>query len=415
MAVLVDMPKLGMNMTKGTIVKWLVQEGDQVRAGQPLFEVETDKVVQEVEANASGVLARIITPEDKEVPCTKVIAVITEPGEPVPDDIPEMMPGADQPHMEVEVRVRKEEEREGAVEEPAVAPRKRIPITPLARKVARELGVDTSKIVPSGKRIVKAEVEAAHQAQLAAAEPTAPAVAAPVPAPSVSVPAPDWAEPLQWTKVRQTTAERMAHSARTTARVGLTLEADATELIGWREQLKSNGNQIGYNELLAKIVAQALAQFPYMNAQQVEGSPRVVSEVNIGIATDTERGLLVPVVRNANQKGVLQIGREFAAMVERARGGKSTLDDLSGGTFTITNLGMYEIEEFLPIINLPECAILGVGAIVKKPVVLDDTVVIRRRLTITLAFDHRLVDGAPAARFLQRVKQMIESPLEMLS
>jgi pyruvate dehydrogenase E2 component (dihydrolipoamide acetyltransferase) len=134
----------------------------------------------------------------------------------------------------------------------------------------------------------------------------------------------------------------------------------------------------------------------------------------VGIATDTERGLLVPVIRNASDKGVLEINREFTEMVERARNGKSTVDDLSEGTFTITNLGMYEIEEFLPIVNLPECAIMGIGTILKKPVAVNDKVEIRPRMIVTLAFDHRLVDGAPAARFLQRIKHLIEEPLELL-
>ena len=262
------------------------------------------------------------------------------------------------------------------------------------------MGIDTVKIVPKGERITKEDVEAAYKArQDAAGTPSAGELAVE-----------ELANVKPLTGTRRTIAERMNLSARTVARVGLTLEADATELVAWRERLKRGGNDVGYNELLAKIVAHALQEFPYMNTQLVEDGIREMREVNIGIATETERGLLAPVIRNVDNKSVLEIHSEFRDLVERARSGKSTVDDLSGGTFTITNLGMYEVEEFFPIINYPECAILGIGAIVKKPVVVDDKIEIRPRITITLAFDHRLVDGAPAARFLQRVKHLIKDP-----
>lgn len=397
MAVFVSMPKLGVNMTKGTIVQWLQKEGAPVEAGQPLLAVETDKVVQEIEAPATGILAKIVKSEGEELPCLTVMAIITAPGEPLPEEIPDVIADGVRPEIEVEVVVPK-----GEAEAKSKKPkgRERIKISPIARKLARELGVDISKIVPSGKRITKEDIEAAYRApQAAVGEPVAEGVAKVTPL----------------TGIRRTIAERMNLSARTVARVGLTLEADATELIAWRERLKRDGNDVGYNELLAKIVAHALGEFPYMNAQLVDDEIREMAEVNVGIATDTERGLLVPVIRNANNKEVLEIHREFQDQVERARGGKSTLDDLSGGTFTITNLGMYEVEEFLPVINVPQCAILGIGAIVKKPVVVDEEIAIRPRMAITLSFDHRVVDGSPAARFLQRVKHLIENPLDILS
>ncbi len=418
MAVFVSMPKLGMNMIKGTIVKWLVQEGSAVEAGQLLLEVETDKVVQEIESPATGILAKIVKSENEEVPCTTVIAVITELDEPLPDEIPAVLPDSVRPRSEVEVVVSQEETRP---EGEAPKERKRVNISPVARKLARELGIDISKIVPAGKRITKADVEAAYQAQQVAAKaaqgiPVEPVPTAPARTPVMGEPASEGqpkVKPL--TGVRRTIAERMNLSARTVARVGLTLEADATELMAWRERLKGSGNQVGYNELLAKIVAHALQEFQYMNCQLVDDKIQEMTDINVGIATDTDRGLLVPVIRNANNKGVLAIHREFTELVERARAVKSRLDDLSGGTFTITNLGMYEVEEFLPIINVPECAILGVGAIVKRPVVIDDKIEIRPRMAVTLSFDHCLVDGAPAARFLQRVKHLIESPLRLLS
>ena len=407
MATFVSMPKLGMNMTKGTIVSWLVGEGAEIQAGQLLFEVETDKAVQPVESPTSGILAKIVRQEGEEVPCLTVLAVITDRGESLPARIPDTIAAGIQPRAEVQVIEPREEDRiVGPVlsvqdkcresEEP-----RRIRISPVARELAKELNVDITTIVPTGARITKADVEVAYQAQQALAQKavrTAAEVAK--------------ARPLEG--VRRVIADRMSLSARTVARVGLTLEADATELVAWRQSLSRDGHNVGYNELLVKLVAHALQEFRYMNCQLVDDQIREMADINVGVATDTERGLLVPVIRNADKKGVVQIHHELVELLERARNGRSTVEDLSDGTFTISNLGMFEIEEFLPIINLPECAILGVGAIVKKPVVVDDQVEIRPRMALTLSFDHRLVDGAPAARFLQRIKHLINDPLELL-
>ena len=220
---------------------------------------------------------------------------------------------------------------------------------------------------------------------------------------------------LPITTVRRTIADRMATSAHTVAPVTLTTEADATELVRLRKQLKDDGGQPvpSYNDLLAKLIAQALLEHPMVNAR-FEGDTIVQSATaNIGVAVDTDRGLLVPVLRDVQTKSLRQIARESAALIEKARTGRVTVDELQGGTFTITNLGMYEIDAFTPIINLPECAILGVGRIVPKQVVVDaeaERVAIRQMMFLSLTFDHRLVDGAPAARFLQRVKQYVEKP-----
>jgi pyruvate dehydrogenase E2 component (dihydrolipoamide acetyltransferase) len=215
--------------------------------------------------------------------------------------------------------------------------------------------------------------------------------------------------------VRRTIADRMATSAHTVAPVTLTTEADATELVRLRKQLKDDGSQPApsYNDLMARLVAQALLEHPMVNARFDGDTIVQAATANIGVAVDTDRGLLVPVLRDVQTKTLRQIARESAALVERARTGRISPDDLHGGTFTITNLGMYEIDAFTPIINLPECAILGVGRIVPKQVVVDaeaERVAIRQMAFLSLTFDHRLVDGAPAARFLQRVKQYVEKP-----
>jgi pyruvate dehydrogenase E2 component (dihydrolipoamide acetyltransferase) len=215
--------------------------------------------------------------------------------------------------------------------------------------------------------------------------------------------------------VRGIIAERMATSVHTTARVALFIEADATELVNMRERLKVRvteawGFAPGYNDLLAKIVAMALRQFPYMNARLTADAIERLAHIHLGMATDTERGLLVPVIRDADQKSLRQLGTEFRELVDRARKGKSQPDDLTGGTFTLTNLGMYDIMAFTPVINLPEAAILGVGCITPKPVARNGQVEVRQMLILSLVFDHRLVDGAPAARFLQYIKDLIEEP-----
>jgi len=221
--------------------------------------------------------------------------------------------------------------------------------------------------------------------------------------------------------LRRIIAGRMAASHTQTARVTLVTEADATSFVAAREQIKASveeewGFAPGYNDLLALIVARALREFPYMNARLAEDGQSIerLPFVNLGLAVDTERGLLVPVIRDADRKGLRALGTELRALVERARAGKSLPDDLTGGTFTLTNLGMYEIDAFTPIINLPEVAILGVGRIQPRPVVREGEIVVRQMWTLSLAFDHRLVDGAPAARFLQRIKRLIENPYLLL-
>jgi pyruvate dehydrogenase E2 component (dihydrolipoamide acetyltransferase) len=212
----------------------------------------------------------------------------------------------------------------------------------------------------------------------------------------------------------------MAASVHTTARVTLVTEADASEFVAARMRIKEKvekdwGFAPGYNDLLAMIVAAALRRFPYMNARLAPDAIEILGHVHMGMAVDTERGLLVPVIRDADQKSLRQFGGEFRQLVERARNKRSLPDDLTGGTFTITNLGMYDVDAFTPVINLPEAAILGVGRIAPKVVAYYGEAAIRQMWTLSLVFDHRLTDGAPAARFLQAIKQLIEEPYLLLA
>jgi pyruvate dehydrogenase E2 component (dihydrolipoamide acetyltransferase) len=308
--------------------------------------------------------------------------------------------------------------------------------TPVAQRMAAVEGVDlrgVSGTGPGGK-IVKEDVERTLKpAETAsAAVGAAPIVTAALPVAAapladatienqklkITNPA-EVVERIPFKGVRAIIAERMGASVHTTARVTLMMEVDATEFVAARTRLKERvekewGFAPGYNDLLAKIVVTALRQFPYMNARLASDAIEIMGHVNLGMAVDTERGLLVPVVRYAETKNLRQFGTEFRELVERARKGRSLPDDISGGTFTITNLGMYDVDAFTPVINLPEAAILGVGRIAPKPAVHGNAVEIRQMMALSLAFDHRLVDGAPAARFMQSIKQMVEEPYLLL-
>jgi pyruvate dehydrogenase E2 component (dihydrolipoamide acetyltransferase) len=291
-------------------------------------------------------------------------------------------------------RIVEHDVREAAVMRPAAAR-----VTPLARRVAIDAGVDIDDLAVGkpGQRITRADVESAARA-LAPARPE-------LPISTVS-------------GVRRLIAERLTSSMRTVAPVTLTTEADATELVALRHKINADVSAeaavpVSYNDLLAKLVAIALTDHPQLNASLVDGEIVQHGTANIAIAVDTERGLLAPVVRDVTAKSIRRIADELSALIRAARSGRIAADDLHGSTFTITNLGMHEIDAFTPIINLPECAILGIGRIVARAVVVDEesgAVAARKMMALSLTFDHRVVDGAPAARFLQRVKQFVERP-----
>lgn len=435
MAIEILVPRLGWTMEEGTFVEWLKHDGDTVQQGDLLYRLEGDKALTEVEALDDGILR--IPPDSPApgsvVPVGALLAYVVAPGEAAPFE--QAGAGAAQPVGAGFTPAQPQTEPVGAGFKPAQPQtelvgagfmpaqqstdegRKKGPaISPRALRVANELGVDWSKLTGSGRsgRIVEEDIRRAAEAQAAQVE-----VAKPVAPPQPAAPSAATRAPLS--RTRRIIAERMSAGVHVAAPVTLSTEVDATELVRLREQLKvDRKRQVipSYSDLLTKIIARALADHPALNAR-IEGD-EVVTEtgVHVGIAVDTERGLLVPVLREAQSKTLLQIAAESAALIARTREGKASADDLRGSTFTITNLGMYDIDTFSPIINLPECAILGVGRITAKQVVtlrpgsIDEAerVAVRRMLTLSLTFDHRLVDGAPAARFLQRVKQLVEQP-----
>ena len=456
MAVEFFIPKLGQTVEEVTLVKWLVPDGTKVSQGQEIMEVETDKAVFPVEANGKGYLHIGPYEEGQVLPVLTVVAIIGKEDErfvvsgavegageeeAAPESAAPAAEAATQPEngaaaegdqkLFASPRARKLA-AEKKVDLSQVAPTgeggKRVAerdvqaflasqpkVTPLAQRIAADTGVDLHGVVGSGPggRIVKADVQRAAPA----AAPATSAVPAPQAAP---LPQAEVTERIPLKGVRAIIADRMGASVHTTARVTLMMEVDATEFVAARERIKAKvaeewGFAPGFNDMLAKAVAMALRKFPYMNARLAPDAIELLSHVNIGMAVDTERGLLVPVVRDADQKSLRGFATEFRQLVDRARASRSLPDDLSGGTFTITNLGMYEVDAFTPVINLPEAAILGVGRIAPKVVPYQGVATIRQMWTLCLVFDHRLVDGAPAARFLQYIKRLIEEPYLLIA
>ena len=399
------LPKLGVNMTEATVVEWKAKVGDTVSIGDPLFDAETDKAVQEFTSTMSGVLAKILVPAGQTAKCQEPVAVFTEAGEKLADDY--QAPAAE--HSEDRSEAGPPAEKQAAAIKTG-----RAKISPLAKKIARDLGLDIAQISPSqpGARIAKADVMAFHErAKAGASTEGMIATRAPVLEAEYTI-----SGVVPFRGIRKTIAEKMALSSRTSAAASVSLRADAGMLVQWREKINTGGARVGYSELFTVIVGRALAAFPEMNSTLADDEIRRIGDVNVGVAVDTQRGLLVPVIRNADQMGVLAVSDDYRAKLERALSGRSTLEDLSGGTFTITNLGMFEIETFVPIINPPQCGILGIGAITRDAVAVDesDRVEVRPRLQLTLSFDHRIIDGGPAARFLQHVKHLVEWPLGMV-
>ena len=443
-------PQLGQTVEEVVLVKWLVPDGAQVSRGQEVMEVETDKATFPVESNAKGYIHIGPYKEGDVIPVLTVVAVIGKPEDqfqlagkqvesnqvvgnqatdrkedndqsvitPIAASTQFASPRARKLAAEKKVDLDQVSatgyDGVRVVERDVVAYLSQTPkATPVAQRMAADTGVDLRALTGtgSGGRIVKDDVTRATStvvSTLSTTDRAAGRTAAEV------------IERIPLKGVRGIIAERMGNSVHTTARVTLVMEVDATEFVVARERLKSKvteawGFAPGYNDLLAKIVAIALRQFPYMNARLASDAIEIMSQVNIGMAVDTERGLLVPVIRDADQKNLHQFGEEFRSLAEKARSGRSLPDELSGGTFTITNLGMYEVDAFTPVINLPEAAILGVGRIAPKPQARGDQVVVRQMWTLSLVFDHRLVDGAPAARFMQYIKQLVEEPYLLLA
>lgn len=407
MAVEVKLPKLAASMDDGVISKWLKAVGDPVKQGESLFEVESDKVTTEVESPADGILRQIVVPEGQKIDVGSVLAIIGSEDESIPStNGGGTIAASTATASSVAI----------ASAPPEVAPAEtKLFVTPRARKVAQELAIDLHRVKGTGPggRILERDVLAAAPSPAPTAQAPTP-TQAPAPAPAPIQPVSPRA-PLPLTGMRRVIAERMVQSQQTVAEVTLTQEVDVGEVVKLREQVsaewqKQYGFKVSPTEVIVKAVAKALREFPRLNASLTESGIQEHSDVNVGIAVALDEGLIVPNIRNADQKSLVEIGKSIRDLADRARKNQLSRDEISGGTFTVTNLGMFGVESFTPIINWPECAILGVGRIADRAVVRDGQVVVRPTMWLSLTFDHRVVDGVPAAQFMSRVRQLLESP-----
>src|SRR5579859_2582096 len=409
MAVEVRLPQLAASMADGIISKWLKRVGDPVKRGEPLFEVESEKVTTEVESPADGIVREIIVGEGKNVDVGAVLAVIASGDEPAAKPTSESAPAA------------KVNASAAAVDAPvrhadAAHATAKIFVTPRARMAAAEIGADLSLVRgtgPGGRILERDIVALGPRAEVAATPVAAPEFAQP--APRTGVPAQDGDRLIPLVGIRRTIADRMVNSQRTVAEVTLTAEVDVAEVVKLREQVsaeweRQHGFKLSYTEVIVKAVAHSLREHPNLNSSLTDEGVVLHSEINIGIGVALDDGLIVPVLRQADQKSLVDTARAIREVSDRARQGQLTRDDVGGGTFTISNMGMLGVETFTPIINWPECAILGVGRIAERAVVRDGQIVARPTMWLSLTFDHRIVDGAPAGRFLARVRQLLESP-----
>jgi pyruvate dehydrogenase E2 component (dihydrolipoyllysine-residue acetyltransferase) len=406
MATELTLPRLGQGMESGTIVRWLKSEGDRVEKGEALYELDTEKVTQEVEADASGILLRILAQEGDEIEVGKRIAVIGEEGEEVPAAEAEAEAAQEVDEDEREEgspgQVREEERergREAAAEQAAQAEQPertnggRLKASPLARRIARERGIDLRALTGTGPegRIVAEDVERAT-----AAPTHAPAAAAPVEA-----------EVVKLSSLRRTIARRLTEAWEAPA-FQITMSADMTRALALRERLREDG--VTVTDLLVKLAAIALLRHRELNAHFAGDELRIFPNAHVGLAVATERGLLVPVLREAERKPLTELAVERKQLVDRAREGKLVQEDLEGGTFTISNLGMYGVEQFVAVLNPPQAAILAVGGIEQRPVLEEGELVPRPLMSLTLTCDHRAVDGSNASEFLRDLKALLEEP-----
>jgi len=397
MATEVILPRLGQGMESGTIVRWLKSEGEPVQKGEPLFELDTDKVTQEVEAEAAGVLLRIAVAEG-EVPVGQTVAFIGAEGE----DVPEVAAAAPAVASQaVEVRSQPDQAKEVEVPHEVASGNGRLKASPLARRMARERGIELSGIRGTGPdgRIVAEDVERAE-----AGGPTARA-AAPAPMPAGEV------ERVPLSNVRKTIARRLTEAWQIPV-FQLQASADMTRVDGLVARLRERDPdvRITVTDVLTKVCAQALIRHREVNAEFADDAILLHPTANVGLAVAAPQGLVVPVVRSAERLSLTEIAGVRADLVGRARDSKLRAQDLEGGTFTISNLGMYAVERFTAVLNPPQAAIVAVGATEQRVVPFGGETAVRPMVTLTGTFDHRAVDGAPAAAFLQTLKESLEDP-----
>ena len=433
MAYEILMPKLGLTMTEGTVEEWKFREGDYVKKGDALFSVSTDKLTNDVESETEGVLLKILLPAGETAPCKAIVGYLGQEGESVPGGA-KPDEGTAAPQTETAPAAKPAYERrsgEPVIASPAakkLAREKRIELSlvegtgpkgritledvekflkaeaeklpvktsPTAAKLAAELGVDTTTLGVEG-RVMKADV-------LAAAESAGVG----------RVPESNELPPVRVNSLRRSIAANMLNSWHTSPRVVYTMPVDCTAMKALRARLKARGAAVSYNHIIMKVAAKALTEFPDMNARFADNSLIRYRHVNMGLAVAKNDGLIVPNVKQCEEKSLSEIAQATERLIEAVRSGSITMEDITGGTFTITNLGNYGVTYFSPIINQPELAILGVCAMADTPVVRDGEVVIRPMMNLCLSADHRVIDGVMGAAFLKRVCELLENPCLLL-
>lgn len=415
MAEIIRMPRMSDTMEEGNIVGWLKKVGDKVQPGDVLAEVETDKATMELESYFEGTLLHIGVKEGS-VPVNAVLAIIGDQGEDVESILKGLesgnSAGASKPSTEIESKVEevKTEEAPAAVEQ-TTSDDTRVKSSPLARKIAKEEGIDLTKVKGTGEggRIVKLDVENAKST----ATPATPATIQTSTAPAVSSEGNYVDVPVS--QMRKVIAKRLGESKFSAPHFYLTVEINMDNAIETRKKINEIADvKISFNDLVIKAVASALAKHPTINSSWLGDKIRYNKDINIGVAVAVEDGLLVPVVRNANQKSLSQINTEVKTLAGKAKDKKLQPNEMTGNTFTISNLGMFDIDEFTAIINPPDACILAVGSISQKPIVKNNEIVPGNIMKVTLSCDHRVVDGASGAQFLQTFKTILEDPIRII-
>ena len=419
MATTVFMEALSPTMEEGRLVKWHKREGDAVKVGDTLAEVETDKAIMDLQARADGILRQVSAAEGQTVPVGKELAVIVAPGEPLGAGRGTGDEGRVAPSPAATAPASSPAPRHSP---PAAAAADAAPVkaSPLARRMAKESGVDLKLLTGSGPggRVVRRDLETARARPAATVSASAPVAPVPPPPSPVPVSRTDASyEDVPLTQIRKTIAKRLAASLGPVPHYFLTTEVDMERAAEAREALNrdlGDEGRISLNDIVVKAAALALTRHRACNAWFQDDHIRYWNEVHVGVAVAVEDGLITPVIRHADRKSLREIGREAHDLAQRARNRRLRPEEYTGSTFSVSNLGMFDIDQFTAVINPPEAAILAVGSVTQKPVVADGTIVARRRMRLTLGCDHRVIDGATGAVFLQTLKQMLENPLAML-
>jgi pyruvate dehydrogenase E2 component (dihydrolipoamide acetyltransferase) len=389
MATNVIMPSLGFDMTEGKLARWLIKEGERIDKGQALAEIETDKAVVEIDAPATGILQKIIVSEDQTVPVGTLIGIIGEKGESLPQ-VAAPAPPARPPMPPLSA------ERASLSRGHTEA---RIKASPLARKMAEKAGIDLAEIKGTGPggRIVERDIEGAMTTTIR----------------STVTP-----NKIPLSHMRQAIARHMTESKTKIPHFYVSVAINMTQVLKLRDELNHeclDSEKISVNDLIIAAAAQTLTKFPSFNASYRNDSLEMHPQINVGIAVALEDGLITPVLREANKKSLKAIAIESKALSERARKNKLQAGDLGSGTFTVSNLGMFRVDEFSAIINPPEAAILAAGGVTQRPVAVDGALAVAPMMTVTLSVDHRVVDGAQAGRFLQEFKKLMENPTSLVA